>query len=196
MIGKKNIVFGFLFFMLTAALGPLMIIKGDELAAVRQDKQRALERLGQVSKSQEGGPPAELLTVGETIDANARAILAIDSLLEAEAGRNLIKSGPHSHGNLEALLNIVVGVVLCFVAVAPLFKQMISWLFISGAVFHSGMLYLAVMLGQGWAWQLLKLGPPLLLFGLLAMAVAVLIGFRGQIIPDVESPSPQTGEDA
>ena len=47
MIGKKNIVFGFFFLVLTAALGPLMILKyipaARTAAAVKQQKIQALQ---------------------------------------------------------------------------------------------------------------------------------------------------------
>ena len=71
-----------------------------------------------------------------------------------------------------------------FLAVNTLIKQAISWLFILGTVFHSGMLYLALLLGQDWAMQMVKLGPPLLLLGLLVMAGAAAIGFKGQVVHD------------
>jgi hypothetical protein len=80
------------------------------------------------------------------------------------------------------LLNIAVGVVLGFLVVGSTFKEIISWLFIGGAVLHSGMLYLGTVLGQGWAWAVLNtaVGPLMLLAGLLLAGVASLKGFEAR----------------
>ena len=182
MIGKKNIVFGFLFLVLTAALGPLMSIEDDKLSVARMDKQEALEKLEQTVAEKPGGT-LELITDKKT-DVNSEAIQAMNYLFDAESERNKIKSGPHAHGNLEALLNIVAGLTLCFIAVSPLVKQMISWMFIAGTLMHSGMLYLGVILAQSWAWTFVKLGPPFLLLGLLSIGVAAAIGLKGQVVVD------------
>ncbi len=53
-------------------------------------------------------------------------------------------STAHAHGNLESLLNIVLGFLLCHVgARESKLPEVISALLLIGAVFHSGMLYLA-----------------------------------------------------
>ncbi|WP_455234170.1 hypothetical protein, partial [Thiogranum longum] len=99
---------------------------------------------------------------------------------------NGIKGGPHAHGNLEALLNIAAGVVLCFLAIGKGFKQLISWIFILGAILHSGVLYLGIVFNQAWAMKLLGfgVGPILILLGLLLIGIATAIGFRGEIVRD------------
>jgi len=94
-----------------------------------------------------------------------------------------IKGGPHAHGNLEALLNIAVGLTLGFLAVGTLFKQIISWCFILGTLFHSGLLYLERVFQLEWAGSLLGtgIGPVLLLVGLLLTGVAAATG-GGRVI--------------
>lgn len=183
MIGKKNIVFGFLYLVLTASLGPYMLITlFPAVGPVQAEKQAALGRL-QALKSSHFEEELEPLSDGQIARANTDGILALNKLANAQQPIDSLKSGPHAHGNLEALLNIVAGVVLCFIAVAPLFKQIISWVFIAGALLHSGMLYLRSF-GVAWADLLLPLGPWLVLLGLLLIGIAALMGFRGEVIKD------------
>ncbi len=89
-----------------------------------------------------------------------------------------IKGGPHAHGNLEAMLNIVVGLTLAFLGVSALFKQVISWVFILGALIHSGGLYLSTLFGIHFLVG--PVGPLLILLGLLLAGVAALLGLRPQ----------------
>lgn len=175
MIGKKNIVFGFIYLVFTAALGPFMVVSEEQIAHLEQEKEQAFQRLEQLANT---GSPEDLAK------GTVAAIIAAERAAEGEGPIEHIKSGPHAHGNLEALLNITAGVVLCFIALAPIYKQVISWLFIAGAVLHSGMLYVGVLAGQTWAWKVIVAGPPLLLIALLAIGAATAMGFRGQIVYD------------
>jgi hypothetical protein len=68
----------------------------------------------------------EPLSAAEIARRNTGAILALNAQLGMQEKLDAIKGGPHAHGNLEALLNIAAGLCLCFIAVAPLFKQIIS----------------------------------------------------------------------
>ncbi len=189
MVGKKNIVFGFIYLVLTAALGPVMIIQYyDGVASaesVRQDKVGALQQA--VTDGFEVDlEPMKPVDIAKT---NSHAILALSARLNSRGRIEEIKGGPHSHGNLEALLNIVVGILLAFLAVPVIFKQIISWVFIAGALLHSGLLYLAVGLEFPWAVTLLGsgfsyIGPGLLLIGLLLAGVASFMGFRGVVVKD------------
>ncbi|MEW6353196.1 MAG: hypothetical protein AB1469_02700 [Pseudomonadota bacterium] len=179
MVGKKNVVFGFLFLVFTAALGPYMVLQLGTVQKAEQDKQTALSRLEQLSANnfEENLEP---LSADQIAKANTGALLTIGQLLNAQGVINAIKSGPHTHGNLESLLNIVVGIVLGMLTIPALFKQIISWAFIAGTVLHSGMLYFAVMFNQGWAWKILGtgIGPILILLGLLLAGVASYMGLR------------------
>lgn len=183
MIGKKNIVFGFLYLVLTASLGPYMIVKMfPDVGSAALEKQAAVGRL-QALKGSNYEEELVPLKDGQIARANTDGILALNKLYNAQEPVDEVKAGPHAHGNLEALLNIVAGVVLCFIALAPLYKQIISWVFIAGAVFHSGMLYL-LNFGVEWAGAVVKIGPILVLLGLLMMGIAALLGFRGEIVKD------------
>ncbi|OGI47121.1 MAG: hypothetical protein A2637_05610 [Candidatus Muproteobacteria bacterium RIFCSPHIGHO2_01_FULL_65_16] len=189
MIGKKNIVFGFFYLVLTAALGPVMIAKHfDARKAADTVKQ---EKLGALQTAAESGFEVNLKPMKpiEIDKVNADAILALSARLNAQAPIDATKGGPHAHGNLEALLNIVVGVVLMFLAVPAAFKQAISWIFIAGALLHSGLLYLTIALGLPWAGAILgswfgPVGPILILLGLALTGVAAVMGFRGRLVED------------
>lgn len=190
MIGKKNIVFGFLFLVLTAGLGPYMVLMYDDTdpgsftdsAAKKQQIVGELQNL----KTNDFERDLEALPAEEIAKANTSSILAINQLNNAEFAIDFIKGGPHAHGNLEALLNIVVGICLCFIAVAPLLKNIVSWMFIIGTLMHSGLLYLERVFEFGWASTLLQtgIGPVLILLGLLMMGVLALIGFENRFAND------------
>jgi hypothetical protein len=174
MAGKKNVVFGFFYLVLTALLGPYMIV--TYMGPHQQAAQANAAAVGELKRAVEAG------IEGQVAQAQTDAILAFNRQHEAGEPIEEIKGGPHAHGNLEALLNIAVGVVLGFLVVGSTFKEIISWLFIGGAVLHSGMLYLGTVLGQGWAWAVLNtaVGPLMLLAGLLLAGVASLKGFEAR----------------
>jgi len=183
MIGKKNVVFGFLYLVITASLGPYMIVNlFPDLGAALSEKQNHVGRL-QALQSNDFEEDLEPLSADQIARANTSGILAMNKVFNSRQPINDIKGGPHAHGNLEALLNIAAGIALCFIAVAPLFKQIISWLFIAGALLHSGMLFL-LNFGMGWAGMLLPIGPWLVLLGLLLIGIAAAIGFKGQAVID------------
>jgi hypothetical protein len=182
MIGKKNIVFGFLYLVLTAALGPYMVkVVFPDLATAETARRDNMAKL-QLMVSNGFEADLEPLSAGEIARRNAGAILALNGQLGMQEKLDAIKSGPHAHGNLEALLNIAAGLCLGFIAAAPLLKHIISGLFLLGALLHSGMLYLAIVFNLAWAGQVLStgIGPVMLLAGLLLTGIAAAIGFREQ----------------
>ena len=117
MIGKKNIVFGFIFLAFTASLGAMMVNMYEDYGAASGEKQAALGRLAQL-KTDGYEEELEPLTAKQIAMANTDGILSISKLSNVEFGIDFIKGGPHAHGNLEALLNIVAGFILCFVSIA------------------------------------------------------------------------------
>ena len=183
MIGKKNIVFGFLYLVLTASLGPYMVVKMiPDVGIAQAEKQAKVGRLQEL-KINQFEEDLDKLSTEQIAKANTDGILAMNKLINSRVPLDGVKGGPHAHGNLEALLNIVAGVVLCFIAVSRLFKQIISWVFILGAVMHSGMLYM-LNFDQAWALTVLPIGPWLVLLGLLLIGIAAFIGFKGQPVND------------
>jgi len=191
MIGKKNIVFGFLYLVLTAALGPTMIVKhypavGDAEAA----KQEQLGKLQQGIGNDFMDDNLEPMKPEQIARLNAKSILSLSSRINADLPVAGVRNA-HAHGNLEALLNIAAGFLLCFVAISRKFKQAISWTFIAGAVLHSGLLFLVQGLQANWAAPLMAtplayVGPLLVLAGLAMAGVAALVGFRGEIVRDYQ----------
>lgn len=182
MIGKKNIAFGFLYLVLTAALGPYMVVNTvADIEKAYQEKQDPVQRL-QSLKTNNFEEELEPLKAEQIAKANTAGILAINNIINLQNPQGFLRS-VHAHGNLESVLNILAGLVLCFIGLGKGIKQAISWLFISGAVLHSGMLYLAAF-GQTWAFNLLVVGPWLVLAALLSLGIATVMGFRGEIVKD------------
>jgi len=188
MIGKKNVVFGFLFLVTTAALGPLMVFKYQDWGVANAEKQVVVGKLQQFKAGDYAEDPETLaeLDPKKLAIANAEAVIAMNKVGAIEFGIDSIKGGPHAHGNLEALLNIVVGIALCFIAAPVLWKQAVSWMFIIGTVMHSGLLYLERVFELPWASTLLGtgIGPVLILLGLLLAGLLAAKGFRGEIVHD------------
>jgi len=184
MTGKCNIVFGFFYLVLTAALGPVMVNNLPDINAAGQSKQAAMAPLQLAADSDfENQETLEPMTDGEIARANAKALLALNAQLNAVVPNTAIKGGPHAHGNLEALLNIAVGLVLLVLTINIRFKQIISAIFIAGTLLHSGVLYLGVVFGMGWAFTVLGtgIGPILILLGLVLAGMASLIGLKEKV---------------
>jgi len=184
MIGKKNVVFGFFYLVITASLGPFMVVNMVPDIDIAIDSKKGVVGDIQQLEADEFEKDLEPLTAEQIAKTNTSGILSLNRVYNAEAPKNMMKAGPHAHGNLEALLNIVVGIALCFIAVSVKFKQVISWLFILGTLLHSGLLYLLVVFEQYWVLTIAPIGPVLLLLGIFAAGVAATMGFRGELVKD------------
>lgn len=188
MVGKKNIVFGFLFFATTAALGPLMVVKYDDWGVANGEKQVVVGALQGLKAGDYEEDPETLedLTAKQLAIANSESILAMNKVGASEFEIDFIKGGPHAHGNLESLLNIVVGIALCFIAAPLMLKQAVSLMFILGTLLHSGLLYMERVFMFPWATTLLNtgVGPVLILLGLVLMAALAFKGFKGELVRD------------
>lgn len=187
MVGKKNVVLGFLFLALSASLGPYMVTQMLPTAGKAQDTRvAATGKLAEVAQSNYDDPETLAKVAPDKLSRlNSEAILGMNQQVNASAPIDAVKGGPHAHGNLEALLNIVAGLALCFVTCRRYWvKQAISWLFLGGMFLHSGMLYLVVVFNQAWAGKVLGtgIGPIMLLAALVLMGIAAYIGFRGEIV--------------
>ncbi|MEW6314717.1 MAG: hypothetical protein AB1513_11880 [Pseudomonadota bacterium] len=123
MIGKKNMVFGFAYFITTLLLGIYMVVMEE-------------------NPGFEGSEAEEMMRVA------------------------------HAHGNLESVLNIIIGYLLCRLAIGSGLAQTISILLLVGAVFHSGMIYLGSM-GFEAAMKLAPIGALSLVAVMVLMTYAV-----------------------
>jgi hypothetical protein len=123
MVGKKNMVFGFVYFLATLAVGMYL---------------------------------ANELSLG-------------DAEFAASETRSAIRTA-HAHANMESVLNIVIGYLLCRLALAAWLAKTVSVLLIIGALTHSG----ALLLGSFGMEAALMLAP---VGALSLVAVMALMGF-------------------
>lgn len=197
MPGKKNIVFGFIYLALTAAVGAVIILGHfDERRTAENSK---TEKLGVLQQIVVDGYEVNLeeITSLDLAKTNSQAILAISNRINAQKPISRLRSGAHAHGTADALLNIAVGFLLMFLTAPVWLKQIISWMFITGAVLHSGMLFLVSVLGQTWASVLLN-GPPgaigrgLTLTGLVLAGIAAAKWFSATLVSDDTSTHQKT----
>ncbi|MDH4227493.1 MAG: hypothetical protein OEV59_07040 [Deltaproteobacteria bacterium] len=163
--GKINIVFGFFYFACTAVLGPLVLVKGKGAnAGLLKSASDAVETYAQT-----GGDRA--------------ATSAFESIVVYLQGVNklgFVGSAAHAHGNLEALLNIVAGLVVMKLDIDAKFKTVLCILFLIGALFHSGVLYLASVFGMYWASNFSMIGGFSIVIGLLLTGVAAIAGIKAE----------------
>jgi len=129
--GKKNMIFGVLYFLATLGLGMYLGSKYDL-------------------------PGPEL---GKWLKSMEHTFLKI----------------AHTHGNLEALLNVVFGFLISRFGQGSALSRISSVLFVTGAIFHSGMALL-VGLGVAFAGKLMSVGAIALV---LAMALMIPILLKG-----------------
>lgn len=188
-MSRLNIAFGFIFLALSAALGPYMLTTLHPTARQAQEgRLAATGKLAEVALANFDDPETLAPITADKLGRLAsEAVLALNREINARAPIDAVRSGPHVHGNLEALLNIAVGLTLLFVSCKRAWmKPVIGWLFILGTLLHSGMLYLVVVFNQGWAGTILAtgIGPVMILLGLILAGIAVAVGFKGEIVRD------------
>lgn len=162
MNGKFNIVFGFLYFAFTAVLGPTMLVPG------KGETSRKLAAAGKVVEEVRAGNDKSI----------APSVVAVMDYLKAERSLGFVSGAAHAHGNLEALLNIVAGMVLLTLSIPAAYKTLLSLLFIIGALMHSGLLYLAAVFGIIWVAGFTIIGAIAIVAGLILMAGAAVAGIK------------------
>ena len=154
MDGRLNILFGFSYLLFTIALGPLLLVPQA------RDNMKAIG----------------VLDAGLSSMAQGDAISGVVAYLKGLSGSHFVASAVHGHGNLEALLNLLVGLVLLKLAVPPICRAAATLIFILGTLLHSGMLYLYAIFGAGWALGFTKFGAFMLVGGVGLMAVLSALG--------------------
>lgn len=165
MNGKINIVFGFIYFACTALLGPTVLVPQF------YKNMKSFNDTGAVVEKVREGAQGDFK--GADI---APAVVSIFDYMKTSAVPPA--KAAHVHGNLESLLNIVAGFILLTLAIPANFKTLLSIVFLIGAVFHSGMLYLGGVFHMYWAYNLAPIGAIAIIVGLLGMGVASFIGLK------------------
>jgi hypothetical protein len=167
MNGKLNIIFGFIYFALTAVLGPALLV--PKLGDTFKTWGETAQAIDQVRDAATASPQELAPAVTRTFDA-----------VQGSNRLGLLAGGPHAHGNLEAMLNIVAGLVLLVLCIPANFKALLSLMFLLGAVLHSGMLYLGMVLGVQAAMGLTTVGAILIVAALALTGIAAAVGIRKQ----------------
>jgi len=93
MEGKKNIVFGFFFLVITASLGPYMVVNLlPDVEKASLEKQKVLSGLQLLVMSEfENAETLEAMTADEITKANSEAILALNTNINARVTVDTIK---------------------------------------------------------------------------------------------------------
>lgn len=169
MNGKINIIFGFIYLAFTAVLGPAVLI--PQLGKNAQ----SLNNTAAVVEKVREGVQNDFQGIETPDKVIAPAVVSIFDYIKTS---KLSAKGAHAHGNLEALLNIVAGLVLLTLAIPANFKTLISIMFLVGAVFHSGMLYLGGVFHMYWAYNFPVIGVIAIIAGLALMGIACFIGIK------------------
>ena len=181
---KRNIISGLLLFSISITLGPYMMgTLGKEEAQVKAqtELQTAFGELRKAQAAQEetrsdAGPDLE--SVSAVASATARAAKAHINYYFAQFRRGNVAL-THAHGNLQGMLNILVGLFLVKLAVDARIRLAISWGFVAGSWIMVGAQIAGNMLGLRWALQGMLPGGYILMLSLFALTLAVIIkGFE------------------
>ncbi len=90
----------------------------------------------------------------------------------------VIMRAAHAHGNLESVLNIIIGLIIDRLKVSDTLKKTISILAIFGAILHSGMLLILPLIPI--SGKLAPIGAITLVVTMALMAYSVSKGMEGK----------------
>lgn len=174
---KRNIISGLLLLFLAMMIGPYMILAGgDGRGDARDALAAAMTSLGEASAAYDEST-ADAATAANLAARAAEAQLAQVAYDRARGARGSYKIA-HVHGNLEGVLNIVIGLFLGLIAVSEGYRLAASWLLIAGSWLHGGAHVLGNF-GLDFMFQGLTVGAALLVLGVLSVLVGVAWkGFR------------------
>ncbi len=95
---------------------------------------------------------------------------------EGFAFPRVIMRAAHAHGNLEAILNMIIGLLVDRLRTTDTMKQVISVSIILGTLLHSGILYILPLVP--FAGKMTIIGAVLIIFTMVATAIAVIRGME------------------
>jgi|GEM_PF-3208164 len=189
---RQNIIAGLLLFLITISLGPYMMrgLKNEEALVDAQTELmqsfaalRASENA--ISMRDAGGGEADDISEQSAPKLQDVSALALAATRATRAHVNYTFANfrrdnvtfTHAHGNLQGMLNILVGLFLGKLAVHAIARQLLSLGFIAGAYGMAGSAFLGNMLGQVWALQFMIYGGAILIASIAGLLLVVL--FRG-----------------
>lgn len=177
---KRNVISGLLLFSLSILLGPYMtVVLRGSAEAPKAEYTASLQALESARKAyqDEGGESEPGAAAANLAAASSQVLVAKAALEKTQTFMGHVRSS-HAHGNLEGILNIVVGLFLGLVAVSTRVRAAISWLFVAGSWSHGGFLVLSKY-GLVFLLPFVKFGALILLAGLFSLVASVLMkGFR------------------
>ena len=183
---RINIVSGLLLFSISIVLGPYMMGTLQEEESFVSAQTELREAFGDIRTTHE---PLRDRTDEETGETVAAAFdLADVGAATVAAGRaarahvnwqftNFRRDNiafTHAHGNLQGMLNILVGLFLGYLAVPVIARYLISLGFIVGSWWMVGALFLGNLMGQTWALQHMIWGGRILIATLFTLTVVVI----------------------
>lgn len=138
---NKNVLSGLLLFSVSILIGPYLMgtFAKDNLGpAGMKVFTEARELQGALVEFDEAGDEVAKAAATEKV-AVAAGKTTVEQLKygQVESRWGNFKFS-HAHGNLEGILNILMGFVLAQLAIAVKFREVISWLFIAGSWGHAG----------------------------------------------------------
>lgn len=138
---NKNVLSGLLLFSVSILIGPwlMMSFAKDQLGPAGMavfTEARGLQ--GALAEVEGAGDEVAKAAATEKV-AVAAGKTTIEQIIygQVESRWGNFKFS-HAHGNLEGILNILMGFVLIQLAIAAKFREVISWLFIVGSWTHAG----------------------------------------------------------
>ncbi|MCH7805695.1 MAG: hypothetical protein IH995_00930 [Proteobacteria bacterium] len=138
---NKNVISGLLLFSISILIGPYLMgpFAKETLGPARMKVFTEASELDNALEAHKELTDPEALAVSTEAIAVAAGKTVIEDF---KASRVNDRWGhfvfSHAHGNLQGMLNILVGLVLAQLAIAVRFREIISWLFIAGSWGHAG----------------------------------------------------------
>lgn len=186
---NKNVLSGLLLFSISVMIGPWMmgVFASDQLGPAGQALFGEARELQGALAAHEGAADEGAKAAAADNVAVAAGKTTVEQLKygQVESRWGNFKFS-HAHGNLQGILNIVVGLVLAQLLIAVKFREVISWLFIVGSWGHAGFFIAGNFLittNRDLGFFFLsnaKFGGGLLILGILALLVAVIMHMRSQ----------------
>jgi hypothetical protein len=193
---KQNIISGLLLFSISITIGPYLMRGLSQEEAMVNAQSELREAFGELRAARTPiASESEDAALGDNGDAvRSEASLAEVDILANAAARastahvnyyfaqfrqgNLTMT--HAHGNLQGMLNILIGLFLANLAISKRQQLIISWGFIVGSWTMVGSLLLGNVFDLRWAFAGIYPGGIILILSLFALTFAVIVKGFGE----------------